>query len=252
MSWYIHTRRGAFGGHGAPAGAGGPLDGITVKAHWDFSVTGSLTLSGSEIIQANDLSGNGFHLTPSGSGPSSGTRTINGLDVADFDGTTSLEVSLTGVSASDYIISIAVQIDTTTGYTDAIMAMNSTPWYTKYWQIDSNDNGGNFDARYLRAGGLGSSFTLDPAGTVSGLQLYTYVFDFTNSDIYGRRNLTPKGSVTDFTTAWDSNMVFSLARGASGTPVMNCAVCEVVIAEGSSASDRDTIESYLKSKWGTP
>lgn len=233
-------------------GGGDPFPGVTRKAHWDFSNIGSLTLAGSEITQANDLSGNGFHLIPAGSGPASGARTINGLNVADFDGTTSLGASLTGVSASDYIISIAVQIDTTTGYTDAIMAMNATPWYTKFWQIDSNDNGGNFDARYLRAGGLGSSFTLDPAGTVSGLQLYTYVFDFTNSDIYGRRNLTPKGSVTDFTTAWDPNMVFSLARSASGTPVMNCAVCEVVIAEGTSSTHRDTIEAALKAKWGTP
>ncbi len=43
---------------------------------------------GSTVTQWDDQSGNARHLTPGAAGsPSSGTRTLNGLNVIDFDGT---------------------------------------------------------------------------------------------------------------------------------------------------------------------
>lgn len=74
------------------AGAGGPVfpSGITgLVARYDATNAGSISLSGSEVTQWNDLSGNGHHATQGTSinRPKSGTVTINGKNAIDFDGT---------------------------------------------------------------------------------------------------------------------------------------------------------------------
>ena len=57
-------------------------------AWYNAADTSSISLSGSEVTQWNDLSGNGHHATQGTSTrrPLSGTRTLNGLNVLDFDG----------------------------------------------------------------------------------------------------------------------------------------------------------------------
>lgn len=57
-------------------------------AWWDASDTTTISLSGSNVTQWDDKSGNGYNLTQSNDSlrPSSGTRTINGLNVLDYSG----------------------------------------------------------------------------------------------------------------------------------------------------------------------
>jgi hypothetical protein len=62
------------GGDGLVSGAWG---------HWDLSETDSISLSGSTILQLDDLTGNGQHLVRSGAGtPQYGAEQLNGIDVA--------------------------------------------------------------------------------------------------------------------------------------------------------------------------
>lgn len=57
MSWYIHTRRGAFGGHGAPAGSGIGFDKTGLVGWWDFDSDGSdAHSSGNDLTAYNSPS----------------------------------------------------------------------------------------------------------------------------------------------------------------------------------------------------
>ena len=57
-------------------------------ARYDAMDSSSITLSGSDVTQWDDLSGNGRHATQTTSAnrPKSGTRTINNKNALDFDG----------------------------------------------------------------------------------------------------------------------------------------------------------------------
>lgn len=72
-------------------------------AWYDASDAASITSSGGAVSQWNDKSGNGHHLTQSTSNlkPTTGTRTLNGLNVIDFDG---------AVGSADYMDSNALNI----------------------------------------------------------------------------------------------------------------------------------------------
>ena len=66
-----------------------PLDQLPDLDLWlDANDTSSVSHSSGVVSQWNDKSGNGFHLTPSasGTGPTTGTVSLNSLNTIDFDG----------------------------------------------------------------------------------------------------------------------------------------------------------------------
>lgn len=67
-------------------GAWVPTDVAGLIAWWDASNSGSITQSSGSVSQWNDLSGNGWHATQATGSlqPTTGTRTINSLNVLDF------------------------------------------------------------------------------------------------------------------------------------------------------------------------
>jgi hypothetical protein len=102
--------------------------GITgLVAHYDAADLTSISVSGSDVTQWNDLSGNGRHATQgtSTNRPKSGTRTLNSKNVLDFDGTNDflindgIAASYTGTSKPFTIFQVT-QLDTTAG--------NQTSW----------------------------------------------------------------------------------------------------------------------------
>lgn len=78
--------RGRGGGGGVPAFS--PLA-LSPMAWFDASNAASIISSGGAVSQWSDLSGNGYHATQGtgASQPITGTRTVNGLNGLDFDGT---------------------------------------------------------------------------------------------------------------------------------------------------------------------
>jgi hypothetical protein len=59
---------------------------ISTVGWWDASDASTVTTSGSEVTSVTDKSGNGYTLQRGTTGPSYGTRTLNGLDVFEFTG----------------------------------------------------------------------------------------------------------------------------------------------------------------------
>jgi hypothetical protein len=75
-----------------------PVAGYT--AWYDASDTATITLSGSDVTQWNDKSANGYNLAQPSSGfrPQSGTRTINSLNVIDYNSNTDTLVASTAAN----------------------------------------------------------------------------------------------------------------------------------------------------------
>lgn len=70
---------------------------ITTLGWWDTSDTGSITESGGSVSQVNEQKGGVPLIQATGSlQPTTGTRTQNGLNVLDFDGTEQLNMSGSG------------------------------------------------------------------------------------------------------------------------------------------------------------
>lgn len=77
MSWLLNPHRYGAGGGGAFA----PTDIAGLDVWYDASDAGSITTSGSNLTQINDLSGNGNHATTVSGTVQSGTDTQNSLNV---------------------------------------------------------------------------------------------------------------------------------------------------------------------------
>src|SRR5574337_1119294 len=96
-----------------------PSDFLTVVSGWyDASDSSTITQSGGLVSQLDDKSGRGNHLTGSGGDrPTTGTRTINGLNVLDFNGTSNQLRKGSGVDSLGGSIYAVVQCDTVSGGT---------------------------------------------------------------------------------------------------------------------------------------
>jgi len=73
----------------APGPEWTPANSTAIEGWWDASDSSTVTTSGSEVTAVTDKSGNGYTLEPltnNSTGPSYGTRTLNGLDVFEFTG----------------------------------------------------------------------------------------------------------------------------------------------------------------------
>lgn len=133
----------AIAGHQAAiaalSGAWTPASLPNLVGWWDASNTGSLTTeTGGRVTQWNDLSGSGNHLTAASAStarPTSGTRTINSLNVLDFDGSANA-MEATGVSAipANRTYLAVILFDTSTG---TICAGGSSSVVGFDWDLNS-------------------------------------------------------------------------------------------------------------------
>lgn len=227
----------------APAPPGTPF------AWYDFSDTGSITASGGSVTAVNDKSGNGFNATSSSTfEPISGTRTINGLNALDFDGTDDslvLPSGLYGISAGDNTVYVVYQADTLTG-TEKYLISGSTST-TSRWNLK------------VRASSTDNIGCRNSSGTSNLLVAYTQ--NTTNPHIAEMdRSGTALNCQYDATTGSNTTgtdiTLTNLRLGILGsgtTSPYDGRIGEVVIYnyQQGSTEKANTI-SYLKAKWGTP
>lgn len=221
---------------------------ISGLALWlDASDAATITQTAGSVSQWNDKSGNGNHMLQ-GTGsrqPTTGTRTINGRNVIDFDGTTdSMEcagASLLAVPSGDNYIYFVAQ----------------------------SDNAATSQSMFAKTGGTGawlltraSTNILSRQTESFGVSQLNLAFD-TNPHICGVRT-TGINSFVFQDTSIGTNHIDGGPRTATATSFVLGAtnpgfewwdgrIAEAIIYNRALTAPEDAaVIGYLKSKWGTP
>lgn len=234
------------------------------KLWLDASDTSSISVSGSDVTQWNDKSGNGYNFTQgtSANRPSSGTRTINSLNVIDFDGTNDSLTTSAAKSAFNFLhsaastIFIVLQQDTVNNI-KVIFSTGIQPYSSgdigfflysnapaDYQMGVSNAStyvsriNANFNETVARYDTIKSDPTNGTAGNRLKYSKSGAAFAGSNSDT---GTVTTSNSTNDLTLANATNGGFAPMNGCIG---------EVIIYD-SVLSDTNitTVQNYLDTKW---
>jgi hypothetical protein len=236
------------------AGAGIQFPSVipNLVARYDAMDLSSITLSGSDVTQWNDLSGNARHATQTTSAnrPKSGTRTINGYNALDFDGSNDYLLN-NGVVASftgedkPFTIFMVSKSDTT--------ASDLTAW--------SFGNSGSATMRFLQ---LGSSLFVRDDADVQTQLLITGSYNTNNQFItwrstglnftgYINKTLTNTGTAYNRGTFTLNVATIGALRNSgspSGTLYFNGLIGEVIYYNRElTTGEVTTVQDYLSAKW---
>lgn len=203
-------------------------------AWWDAADTATISHSSGDVSAWADKSGLGRHLAFGGVGWSqvvTGTRTINGKNVVDFPDHSQMLTATFNVPQPVTVFA-ATASDTASAGNRQIVANrgSATIWvYNNMWS--------------LYAGGvLQSGTTLDTSPHVASA-----VFNGASSELWldGVSILVGNPGTSGFPSG--------VYVGSDGSGNWDGPVAEVVIYDRVlSGTERDQVESYLSTKWGTP
>lgn len=246
-----------------------PIPLTNLKAWYDASDTSTISLSGSDVTEWRDISGNAYHLTQSNSSyrPQSGTRTVNSKNVIDYNGNTDTLVASTNANWAF--------LNTSIGSTMFIMlSVDAQPSGDPFCFLrtsggSSNSNGyvGNVNTsnqwlHAVSASGVGNlvvntATTLalttntpaviavksDPSNATAANRSYIYK----NSSSADQNN-------TDTGTPSTGDPIQPLRVGdydTGGTLSINGIIGEIIIYSGLlNDTNRTKVIDYLKNKWG--
>jgi hypothetical protein len=236
-----------------------PLNLPNLKAWYDASDLSTIT-GGSAVSQWNDKSGNGFDLSQATSTkkPSSGTRTLNGLNTIDYDGTNDI---LTAATASNWtflsdssastVFAVFILDDTNASAFLTTHTIGTTIGYSVFYNAElvafvSNTTADvvyNPTAQTVSTGNAYAYWLTDPANATAA----------NRSEIYYNGVLKNKNN-TATATASSSTPFYALSVGGrqgDDAYSMNGAMCEIIICSGLlSGTDITKTANYLTAKWG--
>ena len=220
-----------------------PLDQLPDLDLWlDANDTSSVSHSSGVVSQWNDKSGNGFHLTPSasGTGPTTGTVSLNSLNTIDFDGSNDrMKNDLLPLGSPISIFLVAT--GSTNGYRRILDGISDG------YVFVGNGNSNNNLATFFGAGSWSDVNTNSPTGSLASATLIGLTNDGTTGTPYhnGVAQNTKNGAM--------GNGTIGLSVGASGggAQFWDGSVGEVFILNAVlSSASRQKLEGYLANKWG--
>lgn len=238
-----------------------------LKAWYDASDTTTITTGMGGVATWADKSPNGYNLTQSDSTkrPASGSRTLNGKNVIDFDGTNDLLtassaanwafLSNTGASTAFYVL-MQDTASTAQGYADTGGFTSASVDYELYREATTS----NFWHRVGNGNGGAGPVENATSNSISAANHYFYVISDPNNGTAANRSipyldgtaLNKNNSRT--TSPSSSNPAYPLSIGGrqddSGY-AFNGAFAEIIFVSGiaSNANITSTV-NYLKAKWG--
>ncbi len=220
---------------GKPSAAFSPLD-LSPVLWLDAADTSTITESGGAVSQWDDKSGNGNHVTQgtAAAQPTTGTRTINSINVLDFDGGDWLRTATAAVTSQPFTMFVVGHSDS--GVSDTMLDSRTAADRVAFvMQLATN----------LRV--LAGSLLSATGATVTGADhIFTAIVDGASSEIfvdassYGTGNpgansyepATVGGSYVNGLNTWDG------------------AIAEIVIVSTVDAADIAAMHAYLADKWG--
>lgn len=217
--------------------------GIQLALWLDASDTSTITQTAGSVSAWNDKSGNALHVSQSTGSrqPVTGTRSINSLNVLDFDGVDDAlnKSTATDFGGGDYTIFTVTSSDTAASGKRIITKGN-------HWGLSVGESGSPSlaDASY---GNTSSASNSRGATTVTG-----------SGRIMGaRRSSTSQylfTGATDYTAASANNVTGGqLAIGSynNSSAYFDGMIGEILIGQRAwSNAERNQVASYLTSKWG--
>jgi hypothetical protein len=209
------------------------LDSLNPVMWLDASDASTITLgAGSLVTTWADKSGNGYDMAQGTVTyqPDSGTRTLNGLNVLDFDNDNMENVT---VSTSNQSVVFMVSDD------DVI---TGTARYHAFGLTSASPTVGILGGTQYR---IGQGTVLDQGTAATGVKLWRAVFDTTDT--------LHVDQVSEISGNAGTNAMTGLRIGSLGgaTYGINAALAEIIIVDGTlTAQQISDAETYLANKWG--
>jgi hypothetical protein len=219
---------------------------ISGLALWfDASDISTIIQTGGYISQWNDKSGYNRHATQaSGSSqPVTGSRTVNGLNVIDFDGSgdfMNVSSSIYSITAGPSHLFVVCSRDTLAVEHRAFFGLSAS---SQGWGLKLQ-SGSGAQQQYFHGT---SPIDLGPLSNTSA-----HIFEG------WRSGSVTEGSLDNGIVATGSSANFSLASltigcRPGGTAFLNGAIAEIIAFNRVlSSGERGEVNLYLKTKWGTP
>ncbi|HAC91970.1 MAG TPA: hypothetical protein DCF63_15295 [Planctomycetaceae bacterium] len=243
-----------------------PLDVANCKVWLDASDTSTISLSGSQVTQWTDKTANAYQFTQgtAANRPLSGTRTQNGKNVIDFDGTNDKLVSNAANSTWNFLhngtehtifVAFMMDVDTCNGF----MLGTSAAIFTKI----GASHGGLAGDRIFSQVSTGSSLARVVDADVTGIgdfQTFTFVsmtmkpsnataserVAFRYESGAAQKPNTASASVV----ASDATDALSIGSNSTDTFPMNGVIGEIIVYDVAlSDANRILIQDYLTTKW---
>lgn len=172
----LSDANGARSAASAVLGAFLPSDDTALLGWWTADDTATITTDIGGAVTAWAAKTTGPDLTQAAGArqPTTGIRTLNGLNVIDFDGGDVLDQTISLPASGDVAFHMVLEIDSTANAFEAVLAVEGT----NDFQIDAG-NDAQFDGR-LNATGSGTAVTLS-GGAFAGPMILSVVCDFTGT-----------------------------------------------------------------------
>lgn len=226
-----------------PSSGWTPSDDSSIIHWWDADDAGTISSSGGLVSGWDDKAGNQHWTQTAGDQPSTGTRTLNGKNVIDFDGTKSLEADWDFPVSGSFSVFAVFESDITTNNNDAIFARTQN---SRFEVIASGTPEFQGAIRVFGAGNTSTGWT---GGPYTGTHILEVVMDFT-----GAVHNTYIDGVAVYTGA---NYVTAVESGAQSMYMMRRSavthdgfIAEMILTEAIDSATRDEYRSYLADKWG--
>lgn len=239
MAWYFPNGRTNFLGGFTPG------DSATLNSWHDCADTGTITdAGGGDVSQIDDKSPNGYDLVqtvPTTRGVT-GVRTLNGLNVIDWQSTNQrLENTSFGI-ASTIMFSGVFVIDSFNASSSSIFSINSTGDF----QVNAN-GAANFQG-ILNATVCTNIVSPDGPWNDSQAHIWTLTFDFVANTAEMFVDGVSQGSVNDYNTSLSTvGIEYYINRNRNGSNGTEGALAEIIT--DTDLSLRPNYETYFSNRW---
>lgn len=233
---------------GAKASGFDPMS-LTPDLWLDASDTATITSSSGAVSQWDDKSGNGRHVSSSGSErPKTGSATQNGLNVLTFDGISSVLLKNSSVTVPT-TYTIAIVATPTTGTNDYLFSFKSTAnvgqtgiisgYSSKAYEFFQTTPGSaRFTLGASNATGCNTNIVVHNGTSVSSLVNGAS----SGSSSSGASSSLSAGRIT----------VGNYDQGGGGNAAGSNIAEIVVYFSALSGANLTGLSNYLRTKWGTP